>query len=147
MNTGSNKSHVAIRKILNYHPDIDMTPLFALGLEADVDKNLKALPYVIAWFDEAYEAWKSDNLPYTVVGISCSEIRRKMLYAIYQFVQAMPHLCALSMPLATDKEEAIVKVTESERIEMESTDEPTKKSRVEMGSMNEVATENCCVIL
>lgn len=146
MNTGSNKSHVAIRKILNYHPDIDMTPLFDLGLEDDADKNLKALPYVIAWFDEAYEAWKSDNLPYTIIGISVSEIRRKTLYSIYQFVQAMPHLCALSMPLATNKEEESI-VKETERVEMESTDESTKKSRVEMESMNKVATDNCCVIL
>jgi len=151
MNTDRNKSHVAIRKILNYYPDIDMTPLFDLGLEDDDDKNLKALPYLIAWFDEAYEAWASGNSPYTDLAkassrTSCSEIRRKKLCAIYQFVQAMPHLCALSMPLATNKEEESI-VKETERVEMESTDESTKKSRVETESMNKVATDNCCVIL
>ena len=58
-------------------------------------------------------------------------VPRRKLSAIYQFAQAMPLLFAAATPFVASHAK----------------DESTKKSRVEMESMNKVATENCCVIL
>ena len=82
LNKGRNKSHVAIKKIIGYHPNIDMSPLYNLDL-ADDDKNLKGLPYVINWFDRAREAVED----YDEV-----KVERRKLSSIYQFVGAMPLL-------------------------------------------------------
>ena len=54
MNDCSIKSYVAIRKILEYHPNIDMEPLF--GWDSESEWSLKSLPYVVAWFERAREA-------------------------------------------------------------------------------------------
>ena len=54
LNKGRNKSNVAIKKILKYHHNIDMEPLFEWV--ADGEQTLKALPYVIDWFERAREA-------------------------------------------------------------------------------------------
>ena len=58
LNKGRNKSHVAIKKILMYHPNIDMEPLFEWDADGDADgeQSLKALPHVIDWFGRAEEA-------------------------------------------------------------------------------------------
>ena len=73
-NKCENKSHVAMIKILKYHPNIDMEQLFEWG--SNDEKNLMALPYVVAWFDRADEA---------------IDIQEEMkLSAIYQFALAMP---------------------------------------------------------
>jgi len=78
-NMGGNTSHVAIRKILRHHPNIDMKPLFGLATSVEGEQNLKVLPYVLAWFDRAKET----------VGYN---VERRKLRAIYQFAQAMPLL-------------------------------------------------------
>ena len=51
LNRGTNKNHVAIKKILQCHPSIDMEPLFEWGSRDE--RNLMSLPYVIDWFDRA----------------------------------------------------------------------------------------------
>ena len=83
MNKGINKSQVAIKKILFYHPNIDMKPLFKLdGGEED---NLKALPYVIGWFERSKEAApNSETWRHT--------IEQRKLSAIFDFALAMPLL-------------------------------------------------------
>ena len=85
MNVYANKGHVATRKILHYHPNIDISPLYNLDVEEDDEQNLKGLPYVVSWFEradeavESYSGWKN-------------EIERRKLSSIYQFAQAMPLL-------------------------------------------------------
>ena len=85
LNMGPNKSHVAIKKILKYHPNIDMEPLFDWDMEGGDERNLKALPYVIAWFEKAEEAVADEEE-------SSYNIEGRKLSAIYQFAQAMPLL-------------------------------------------------------
>ena len=85
LNRYTNKSHVAIKKILKYHPSIDMEPLFEWNMEGNGERDLKALPYVIAWFGRARDA---------VAGTEegGSKIFRRKLSAIFQFAQDMPLL-------------------------------------------------------
>ena len=83
LNENTNKSHVAIKKILQHHPNIDVEPLFEWDME--VDRNLKALPFVVSWFQKAEEAVadeEGDNY----------HVDKKKLSAIYQFAKAMPLL-------------------------------------------------------
>ena len=54
LNEETNKSHVAIKKILKYHRYINMEPFFEWKMEGE--RNLKALPYVLSWFYRAGEA-------------------------------------------------------------------------------------------
>jgi len=85
-NEEKNKSHVAIKKILKYHPNIDMEPLFEWGVEEDGEQNLKALPYVVDWFERAKE---------TVAGDGDREdyhVEERQLSAIFQFAKAIPLL-------------------------------------------------------
>ena len=86
MNEGTNKSHVAIKKILKYHPNIDMGPLFEWNMEGECERDLKALPYVVAWFDRAGEAVANDE------GGDSYNIDERKLSALYQFALAMPLL-------------------------------------------------------
>jgi len=92
MNKDTNKSHVAIKKILIYHPDIDMTPLF--GWDNDGEWTLKALPYVIAWFDKAWVVKASDlderQVAVFVQEVERTRISRRKLSSIYKFAKAMP---------------------------------------------------------
>ena len=89
MNKKTNKRHVAIEKILLYHPPIDMEPLFDLSLEEDDSgQDLKALPHVISWFETAEEAITED------VPRAHFNLDGRKLPAIYQFVTAMPMLFA-----------------------------------------------------
>jgi len=81
LNKGTNKSHVAIKKILLYHPNIEMEPLYGWGSEDEW--SLKALPYIVAWFDRAREAVANDD------GESYN-IDTKALSAIYHFAKDMP---------------------------------------------------------
>ena len=62
LNKDTNQSNGAIRKILKYHPnmDMDMEPLFEWNLEED-GQDLKALPYVVSWFGRAEEAVAEDD--------------------------------------------------------------------------------------
>ena len=90
LNKGRNKSHVAIRKILTCHPNINMEAFFRWGKEDE--RDLTALPYVLAWFERAGEVvyWgKSYN------------INRRKLNTIFQFARAMP---LLFVPAAHIKE-------------------------------------------
>jgi len=95
MNKVANKSYVAAKKILRYHPIIDMEPLFILGLEDD-ERNLKALPYIIDWFDKASAAVNDEEDSSVSSGDSSDSeeedyhVEEKRLSAIFQFARAMP---------------------------------------------------------
>jgi len=122
-------------------PDIDIEQLFEWDSEGEW--SLKALPYVIAWFERATEAIVSvRDKEWLIIPINHTVSRQK-LSAIYQFAQAMPLLFAAATPFVASpaKDEATVK----SRVEMESMNRDSE--RVEKKSMNKVATENCCVIL
>ena len=84
LNSGENKSHVAIKKILKYHPNIDMEPLFEW--DAEGEQSIKALPYAIDWFGRAGEAIGGafDREDY--------HVEEKKLSAIFQFAKTMPLL-------------------------------------------------------
>jgi len=91
LNEGTNKSHVAIKKILQYHP-IDMEQLFRW--DSEDEQSLKSLPYVIDWFKRAEEAVNAaeesqptrfPNLPKVQYNID-----QRKLSAIYQFARSMP---------------------------------------------------------
>ena len=86
LNKGANKSHVVIKKILKYHPNIDMEPFFEWNKEGNGERDLKALPYVIAWFDRAQEAVADTE--------ECESynIDARRLSSMYQFAKAMPLL-------------------------------------------------------
>ena len=60
-----------------------MEPLFEWDME--VDRNLKALPFVVSWFQKAEEAVADEE------GDSY-HVDQKKLSAIYQFAKAMPLL-------------------------------------------------------
>ena len=82
MNKKTSKSHIAMRKILKYHPNIDMEPLFDWDLEGE--RSLKALPYVVAWYDRAVEVDEKYREGFCV--------KEQKLSAMYQFARAMPLL-------------------------------------------------------
>ena len=90
-----NKRHVAIKKILLHYPhNIDMEPLFDLTLEEEDDRqDLKALPYVVSWFETAKEAiGHGHQVDYLGRKVYASTTENRKLSAIYQFVTAMPML-------------------------------------------------------
>ena len=62
-----------------------MEQLFEWNMEGDGERDLKALPYVVAWFDKAGEAVADDEEESVVVDV-------RKLSAIYQFAQEMPLL-------------------------------------------------------
>ena len=95
LNENTNKSHVAIKKILTYHPNINMEPLFEWNMEGEAECNLKALPYVLSWFERAEGAIADEE------GRESYNIERRKLDAFYQFAQAMP---LLFVPAAHTKE-------------------------------------------
>lgn len=82
LNGGTNKSHVAIRKILHYHPNIDMESLYAW--DSKDDRTLKSLPYIVSWFGRASDAMEDDD--------DSASVERRKLSAIYQFAKDMPIL-------------------------------------------------------
>ena len=84
MNKETNKSHVAIKKILKYHPNIDMEPLFEW--DAEGEQSLKALPYAIDWFGRAEGAVAGD------IDGEDYHVEQRQLSAIFQFTKAMPLL-------------------------------------------------------
>ena len=87
LNQENDKKSVAFRKILLYHVDFDMQPLF--------EWDLKMLPYVIEWFERA-----------AAYGIEAEECNRKRkLAAIYQFTRGMPELTTESI-LGVNKKSA-----------------------------------------
>lgn len=60
-------------KILRYHDDLDMQPLF--------EWDFKVLPYAINWFQRALDC---------PGGLDPGVILRKKLSVIYQFIRGMP---------------------------------------------------------
>ena len=87
MNTHTNKSHVAIKKIIKFHPNIDMEPLFQW--DAEGEQTLKALSHVMNWFEKAKVAVADEVED---VEHECDRIEDRMLSAIFQFAKAMPLL-------------------------------------------------------
>ena len=94
LNKGTNKSHVAIKKILKYHPNMDTVPLFEW--DADGEQTLKALPYVFDWFESAKEAVAGDG------DREDYHVEQRQLSAIFQFAKAMP---LLLVPASNIKED------------------------------------------
>ena len=98
LNEKTNKSHAAIKKILKYHPKIDMTQLFEWG--TGDERNIMALPYVIDWFGRAKEAVEhvdendrqSKMLRDYVRQREGYTTKERKLTAIYEFALAMPLL-------------------------------------------------------
>ena len=96
LNKGTNKSHVAIKKILKYHPNIDMDPLFEW--DTDSEQSLKALPYVIDWFTRAKEAVADEDMLADNEDEDDEDddydycVDERKLSAIFQFAKAMPLL-------------------------------------------------------
>ena len=86
LNEGTNKSHVAIKKIIQYQPNIDMEPLFEWNMEGEGERDLKALPYAVAWFNTARGAVAGNE------GGESYNNDAKKLSAVYQFAKAMPLL-------------------------------------------------------
>jgi len=86
LNKGTNKNHVAIKKILKCHPNMNMEPLFEWHMEGEDERNLKALPYIISWFEKAEEAVAGDEEEESY------NIGERKLSAMYQFAKAMPLL-------------------------------------------------------
>ena len=84
MNEETNKSHVAIKKILKCHPNIDMESLFEW--DTDGEQTLKALPHVVDWFERAGEAVAGD------IDWEDHRVEQRQLSAIFQFAKAMPLL-------------------------------------------------------
>ena len=84
LNKGTNKKYVIIKKILQYHPFIDMEPLY--DWDSEGEWSLKALPYVVDWFGRAKETVEHVDerldLDY--------QVEEQKLAAIYQFARAMP---------------------------------------------------------
>ena len=84
MNMHTNKSLVAIKKILKYHPNIDMEPQL-FEWDAEGEHTLKALPHIINWFERAGLAVANEvEDQYNVDG--------RKLNAIFQFAKSMPLL-------------------------------------------------------
>ena len=85
---------MTIKKILKYHPNIDMGPFFEWGMDAEGEQTLKALPYVIDWFERAKVVAAADNEDYN--------ISERKLSAIFQFARAMPLLCVSTSNIKID---------------------------------------------
>jgi len=83
LNEDTNKQHVAIIKILQNHPNIDMEPLF--GWKTGGEWSLRALPYVIDWYERVEEAAREYN-------ICPCEVWKLELSSMYQFARSMPLL-------------------------------------------------------
>ena len=84
LNEDTNKLHVAIIKILQNHPNIDMEPLF--GWKTGGEWSLRALPYIMDWYERAEEAAREGD------HVCTCEVWRRELSAVYQFSLAMPLL-------------------------------------------------------
>jgi len=88
-----NKRHVAIKKILLYHPHIDMEPLFDLSLKGDdSERDLRALPHALSWFETAKEAIIEEEAIIGELPRAHNNLDIDKISAIYQFVTAMPLL-------------------------------------------------------
>ena len=92
-----NKSHVAMEKILKYNP-LDMAQLY--GWDSEDERTLKALPFVLEWFERARKAVRTPQRrclgqpgrSYPSDEGRFHKINERKLSAIYQFAKAMPLL-------------------------------------------------------
>ena len=80
MNEGTDKSRVALDKILKYHPNMNATSVFEWDEEGK--RTLKSLPHVIDWFKRARDASFHRG----------RDIDTRKLSVIFQFALAMPTL-------------------------------------------------------
>ena len=83
-----------MKKILQYHPNIDMKPFF--GWDMDGEWTLKGLPYIIDWFNRAAVA-VNDRGKRRVARVKDRvnyNVDQKKLTAIYEFAKAMPSMFA-----------------------------------------------------
>jgi len=87
---GASKTAIAMKKILKHYPDMDMEPMFEWDAE-EGEQNLKALPYVVDWFERAESAFQYDWSNYDKKEERFIVEKRK-LDAINQFARAMPLL-------------------------------------------------------
>ena len=82
LNKNGDKEQVANQKVL---PLLDMEPLLAWNMEGEGEPNLKALPYIVAWFDRAREYnQNNDNEDLA------NSIGARKLSAIFQCATALP---------------------------------------------------------
>ena len=91
INGKMNKSHVAMKKILKYN-NLDMTQLY--NWDSENEYSLKALPFVIDWFENARGAvpLRRRRFPGEVIPGRRYNIDERKLSAIYQFARDMPLL-------------------------------------------------------
>ena len=139
LNSYYDKSHVAIMKILSCHPIIDMEPLFQWG--SDDERNLKSLPYVLAWFERAQEAADANEEE----GCFHNILERK-LSAIYQFALAMPLLFETTydiMEPARGRKENDTNVSVSNTTSACKGSDAPEQERILVAT----AVDKCCVIL
>ena len=91
-----NKSYVAVKKILKYN-NLDMAQLY--DWDSEDEYSLKALPFVINWFEKAREAVRPpqtrkerriESHPEKEDPGRRYNIDERKLSAIYQFARDMP---------------------------------------------------------
>ena len=90
INRKMNKSHVAMKKILKYN-NLDMAQLY--GWDSEDEYSLKALPFVMDWFERARIATGYPflrRLPGEDFPRRRYNIDEQKLSAIYQFARDMP---------------------------------------------------------
>ena len=103
MNSYSNKSYVATKKILKQHRNIVVEPLF--GWDASGEWSLKSLPYLVSWFqkarflilyfedsERAISSSNEERLAATNQAEDRYQIDRRNLSVLYDFAKAMPLL-------------------------------------------------------
>jgi hypothetical protein len=81
LNKTGDKKHVAMKKILKYHPMFDIEPLFKW--DSKVELSVKGLPYIVAWFERALQSVSNEEG-------GCKNVEQRKLSAIYQFALAVP---------------------------------------------------------
>ena len=82
----ANSKEVAMRKIFQSHPDLDMEPFFEWGL--------KFLPVAISWFERA----KSN-------GMLCGRmLKRRELSAVYKFIRGTTMVAKVLAAVRKEKE-------------------------------------------
>jgi len=87
-NRNTTKEQVAVKKIIRYHPHLDMEPF--------LEWDLKVLPLAVSWFDKARGFSQNDDDEET-------NVDAMKLSAIYQFARAVPLMFVPSPKNASTK--------------------------------------------
>lgn len=87
MNANANKSKVAMMKIINNHPNIEVSELFTWDKKGE--QTLKSLPYMLAWFERAANTVATLKKKRARKSYQ-RKINRRELSAIYEYAKAMP---------------------------------------------------------